>query len=351
MGSENEWQKHLDTSLKRVQEALAKDARPQAQLLQAVIAAASTQAVERIHEKLQYKQEKWRRKEERRRAREARRSSSRGKNVPVGGVFAAFAGVAMYMAIAQPRRWWMLFVSLGFAISSAGIIGEALFTRGKKLEAAAPPGPARSAIAETTPNTSPIDQRLARVDAICEKILAAIQGGPQAVREIVHRPDKTLDGLSATCKELGRRERELRAAITDDDERRLRAERDDLLGRVAAEKDAVVQRRLDSALRALDAQLAQRAELATAASRLEAEQTRILYTLESLHTQVLRARSADVASADVAGAGLRRSLEQLGEEIDAVASALESAHGAEPVTPVQPALDEHLTGPRRRERS
>jgi flagellin-like hook-associated protein FlgL len=76
----------------------------------------------------------------------------------------------------------------------------------------------------------------------------------------------------------------------------------------------------------LDAQRGQRAELATAASRLEAEHTRLYYTLENLHAQVLRVRSADVASVDVAGLGLRQSLEQLGAEMDAVTEALEDVH-------------------------
>jgi hypothetical protein len=347
MADEKEWQKQLETGLQRVQDALAKDARPHAQLLQAVIAAASARALEKINEGVARgeerrqlrearKQERW---ERRQRQRERRAEGDPRAALPAGVVFAAFAGIALYFGLTEAHFFWMMFVAFGFAMAAAGIVGKALTAgpRPKQLPEDGVQAPQASAQPAGQPaaETSAVDGRLARVDAICAKILAAIQGGSEAVREIVHKPEQTLKALSATCRELARRERELRAAVTDEDERRLHGERDALSARIAAEKDAVARGRLDSALRALDAQLAQRAELATSASRLEAEGTRILYTLENLHTQVLRARSADAASADVAGAGLRRSLEQIGEEIDAVAQALEQAHGAELVQPVQ----------------
>jgi hypothetical protein len=97
---------------------------------------------------------------------------------------------------------------------------------------------------------------------------------------------------------------------------------------VEAEKDSVAKERLASALKILEEQRRQRAELATAASRLEAEHTRLYYTLENLYTQVLRVRTADSLSEDVAGAGLRHSVEQLGAEMEAVTEALEDVHRA-----------------------
>lgn len=354
MGNDREWQKQLETGLQRVQEALAKDARPHAQLLQAVIAAASAKAMEKINEGAEREEARRQEREERRRLKAERRRKRREEkeSLPVGVVFAAFAAIALYFAASQPHLWWMVFVSLGLAIPAAGIFGNALAARARRRDALPAAGAASKAV-EAAPATSasPIDLRLARVDAVCDKISAAIKDGPPAVREIVRRPEETLQALRKTCAELARRERELRAAVTEGDDRRLRAERDELAGRVAAERDEVVRQRFESALRALDGQLAQRAELATAASRLEAEGTRILYTLETLHTQVLRARSADAGSRDVAGAGLRRSLEQLGEEIDAVASALEAAHRGDLVQPVQEIGNEAGTPARERERS
>ena len=95
---------------------------------------------------------------------------------------------------------------------------------------------------------------------------------------------------------------------------------------MAAEPDAIVRDRLSQALKALEQQLANRAELATAATRLEAENTRILYTLENLHMQLLRARSTDIGAPELGGK-LRESLRALGTQIDAVAEALEWASG------------------------
>jgi hypothetical protein len=143
---------------------------------------------------------------------------------------------------------------------------------------------------------------------------------------VVHAPEQTVEALRKSCHELARRERELRALSTSEDERRLADEHAALASRVEAEKDAVVKGRLASALTVLGEQRSQRAELATAASRLEAEHTRLYYTLENLYTQVLRVRTADAASEDVAGAGLRHSVEQLGAEMEAVTEALEDAH-------------------------
>ena len=87
--------------------------------------------------------------------------------------------------------------------------------------------------------------------------------------------------------------------------------------------------RLASALAALDQQRDQRLELARAAARFDAEHTRISYTLENLFTQVVRMRSSDSASADVAGAGLRRSLDLLSREANALADALEKVNSGE----------------------
>jgi hypothetical protein len=98
---------------------------------------------------------------------------------------------------------------------------------------------------------------------------------------------------------------------------------------VTSEPDDVVRVRLASALESLDAQLSHRAELGTLASRIEAEGTRILYSLENLRAKVLRASVADSASPDLAGEGLRDGLEQLSREMDAVATALEEVHGTE----------------------
>ncbi len=179
--------------------------------------------------------------------------------------------------------------------------------------------------AEPTPGES-VDPRVAKVDALCGKLLAEFRGGPAVLREVVHAPERTVEALRKGCHELARRERELRALSTPEESKRLESEREALFTRVSTEEDTVVRERLNGALAALDEQRRQRAELATAANRLEAEYTRLYYTLESLYAQVLRVRSADTAGEDIAGVGLRHSMEQLGAEVDAVTQALEEVH-------------------------
>src|SRR5205807_6996501 len=136
--------------------------------------------------------------------------------------------------------------------------------------------------------------------------------------------------LRTTCRDLTRRERELRKFLSPEEDTRLVKEREALQKRIAGETDEVTRMRLASALAALDQQRDQRTELTHAAARFDAEHTRISYTLESLYTQVVRMRSADSSSADVAGAGLRRSLDMLSHEVNALADALESAYSGEP---------------------
>jgi len=120
------------------------------------------------------------------------------------------------------------------------------------------------------------------VDGICDRLLAELKEAPPLVRELLRNPEETVTALRAASRELGRRERGLRASLTEDEGERLLAERVALAARVASTTDAVVKQRLEGALSALDAQLAHRVELVTAAARIEAEGTRILYSLESL---------------------------------------------------------------------
>jgi chromosome segregation ATPase len=143
---------------------------------------------------------------------------------------------------------------------------------------------------------------------------------------VVHQPEQTVEGLRKSCHELARRERELRSLSSPEDERRLEEEHRKLAARVASEPDAVVKERLEKTLGLLDEQRRQRAELVTAANRLEAEHMRLYYNLEGLYAQVLRVRSADTAGEDLAGAGLRQSVEKLGSEVEAVTQALEEVH-------------------------
>ena len=278
---------------------------------------------------------KWARQMRRERERERKRAQRHQRHLaeadPITGWFLAVIALVVAGMAVFSDKWWLIFVALGMGSSAANILGR-VRERNRLQQGAAPreglvegarePAPPQPAEAPRAPE----DPRNARVDTLCDKLLAELRTGSGVLRDVVHQPEQTVEGLRKSCHELARRERELRALSSPEDERRLEEERARLAGRVEAESDAVVKERLEKTLRLLDEQRRQRAELGTAASRLEAEHMRLYYTLENLYTQVLRVRSADAASADVAGAGLRQSVEQLGVEMDAVAEALEEVH-------------------------
>ncbi len=205
---------------------------------------------------------------------------------------------------------------------------------------------------ESSRDPAPVAEGPSRTEILCEKLLKEVRSSPQVLREVVHRPEETVTSLREACRVLAQRERALRALISAEDTKRLEAERDHLASRVQAEKDDVVHQRLAAALASLDDQLRQRARLVTAAARLEAEQTRIHYALENLYTQVIAVKSADAASADVAGTGLRQSLARLGDEVNAVAESLEAVNRGEeslpsPVTPISSGDENGRTAPNR----
>jgi chromosome segregation ATPase len=184
--------------------------------------------------------------------------------------------------------------------------------------------------AEAIPEPTGVDARLARVDELCDQLLADIRSGPAVLREIVQKPEEAVQALRDGVHALERREREIRDLARPEDDARLQAERDSLQRRLAAEQDAVTRQRLGQALEALEQQRNQRASLLTAASRLEAERTRLLYTLEGLHTQVLAVRStAEAGQEEAAAERLRQSLDTLSGEVSAVAGALESVQAVD----------------------
>lgn len=277
-------------------------------------------------------EKKWR-KEAQRAAKRAEQEvqQARARNPMRGGMYATLAVTCVLMAMAQPRRlWWLVFVALVFFLLAARHLERPRRDGLTEAEGVPLPGSAAEARleegAELPATAEAVDPRVARVDVLCGKLLAELREGPAVLREVVHAPERTVEALRKGCHELARRERELRALSTPEETRRLESEREALATRVSTEEDTVVRERLTGALAALDEQRRQRAELATAAHRLEAEHTRLYYTLESLYAQVLRARSADTAGEDIAGAGLRHGMEQLGAEVDAVTQALEEVH-------------------------
>jgi hypothetical protein len=332
----------LEASLRRIGGALEQNRNQYASVVEQVMAATDAAVAERIAAKAEevsarvVERERRRIEQQRRRdERSRRRAENDDAAVPRGIVFAVVAITCLMFAVMRPQFFWMVFVALGFGMSAASAFGQAARRRRLEREAQSKDEkeeipdatPARSAAAEQEPPAQPADPpdpKVARIQGLCDKLLAELESGPPIVREVVTEPQATIGGLRQACIETARRERELRSVLAAQDEAVLVAERDALAARLSNEHDAIVRDRLGQALAALEQQLVHRAALATAATRLEAENTRILYTLENVHMQLLRARSTDIGAPELGGK-LRDSLRELGGQIEAVAEALEFA--------------------------
>ncbi len=323
----------LEASLRRITDAVERNRNEYAAMVEQITAATSADVAERVTARIAERQQ--RRIDRRNR----RRRDPEPADTMRGVVFLVTAFVCLALAVREPPLWWLIFVAFGFGMSGASLFRRAARRSQAEAEAEAdgsgnarvrhPAASGTSQIEQTAP-AEPSDPRVARIHRLCEKILAELQSGPPIVREVVTQPEATVGGLRQACLEIARREHELRSVLAAQDEVGLLAERDALVARLANEHDEIVHDRLGQALRALEQQLAHRAELATAATRLEAENTRILYTLENLHMQLLRARSTDIGAPELGGK-LRESLGELGTEIDSIAEALEVASA--PVSP------------------
>ncbi|MBN1206729.1 MAG: hypothetical protein JXB05_17740 [Myxococcaceae bacterium] len=312
-----------------MEQALAEGQERQAQMMEEWVRRTGRLPDRKERREWERRSRKQARREAKRAERQARRAEHQARaeaarNPTLGWISAAGALVTLLIALRYPRMWWLIFIAV-FVFGQ--MAARHLIPRRGRAEPL-PDARETASLPEPRQEEEVADARMARLDALCARLLAEVRAGPTLLREVVRAPEQTVEALRRSCHELARRERELRALSTPEDERRLAEEHATLASRVEAEKDAVVKERLASAQAVLEEQQRQRAELATAASRLEAEHLRLYYTLENLYTQVLRVRTADAASEDVAGAGLRHSVEQLGAEMEAVTEALEEVHRA-----------------------
>ena len=306
----NDWQEQLQASLRRAQEAIARGTTQQDQMVREW-----TENLRNAYP--DWGRERWQRRLERKLRRRAEREAKVANASLFEGYLWLLGAIVLFIIALSslPFLWWLIFPAAGLgsrgtrviarhsrmtqpiltephparASSATGATAEqqraqrfgSLSGIGKVFDGdpIQQPAPARGAAVQQDP-------RDVRVDAICDRILGELRTSPDAVKDI-------------------------------------------FVKRINGESDDVTKMRLAAALAALDAQRDQRVELARAAARFDAEHTRISYTLESLHTQVVRMRSADSSSVDVAGAGLRRSLDMLSHEVNALADALERVNSGE----------------------
>jgi len=355
-----DWQEQLQASLRRANDAISRGVTQQEEIVRAW-----TESLRSAYP--DWGRERWQRRLERKLRRRAEREARIANASLFEGYLWLLGAIVLFIVAlsALPFLWWLIFPAAGLGSRGTRVIARHTgITRpaadipvsarvpagisaadaqarvraqrfgslgGSRFDA----GPARSQVPTTAVAAPPgADPRDVRVDAICDKILTELRTAPEAVKEIFRKPEETIAALRSTCRDLTRRERDLRRFLSAEEDSRLTKEREALAKRIEVETDEVTKMRLASALAALDAQRDQRAELTRSAARFDAEHTRISYTLESLYTQIVRMRSADSASVDVAGAGLRRSLDLLSHEVNALADALELVNRGE-VSPMR----------------
>src|SRR2546423_1838943 len=356
-----DWQEQLQASLRRAQEAIARGSTQQEQMVREWTESLRTAYPDWGRERWQRRLEKKLRRRAEREARIANASLFEGYLWLLGAIVLFIVALS-----ALPFLWWLIFPAAGLGSRGTRVIARhAGITKATVTVDATVPVSSRAPASQQgvddqsraraqrfgslgnrsssfggltvrTPASAPaagappqMDPRDARVDGICDKILAELRVAPEVVKEIFRKPEETIAALRTTCRDLTRRERDVRKFLSPEEDLRLSREHDALRKRVETESDEVAKLRLSSALAALEQQRDQRQELARSAARFDAEHTRISYTLESLYTQIVRMRSADSASVDVAGAGLRRSLDMLSEEVNALADALEKVNRGE----------------------
>ncbi|MBX5480433.1 MAG: hypothetical protein IRZ16_01090 [Myxococcaceae bacterium] len=276
--------------------------------------------LERRRLKHQRRMERERLREERRRRRLAAQQAG---NPVMGVVMMVAAGFAAYLAF-QGQPFWLYFVALGLFFGGAAQFGrrapsgeESRANEPRKLDVPAP--------------TAAEADEAKRVDELARQLTKELQEGPAVLRQIVEKPAQTIDGLRKGYHAIAERERKLRALLSPEEDARLERDRASLVERRDRATDDVTRARYDDALRALDQQRKEREGLRTTANRLEAERVRLRFTLESLLSQVVRARSMHGLDASSGSdAALRQSLQQLTEEIGAVAEAVSEI--SEPAT-------------------
>jgi carbonic anhydrase/acetyltransferase-like protein (isoleucine patch superfamily) len=203
-------------------------------------------------------------------------------------------------------------------------------------DAAALPAP----IASTSPAVArarPADGRDERLAAVCDKLEAELRSSPEQARAFLGGSDLTISSLRRTCEDLSRRERAMREEANPDSVARLGEERAALEKQLASEQDEQLRGSLRGAVAAIDEVKRQRELLRVGAERLQAEHTRLLYTLEGLASQLVRLRTA---GATAAPGELSQSVLDLRARIDAIADALEEVSREAPS-----AMRELATGP------
>ena len=171
------------------------------------------------------------------------------------------------------------------------------------------------------------DARLRELDEVCDRLEAAFRKASPAVRDFLSGGEESVKALRRSCHDLREREQGLRREVSPELMGRLDAERTALSARITASTDPQVRASLQSAVDAIDAQRAQRERLARNADRLDAELTRLRWSIEGVATQLVHVHGQSGPTTAPADAEL--GLSRVREELAAISEALESVNEAE----------------------
>jgi hypothetical protein len=175
-------------------------------------------------------------------------------------------------------------------------------------------------------NTTP-DPRAEHIAQACDRLEAEFERAPEPVRRMFGDSSVTISSLRRTCLDLLAREQALRAEAAPDALARLDQEKTALETRLAGVTDEHIRRSLSGAVTAISAQREQRRLFQKSAERLEAELTRLIWTVDGMGTELLRVRTTGAELYESSGSGaLALSVQQLRDEIDSIAEALEELH-------------------------
>lgn len=174
--------------------------------------------------------------------------------------------------------------------------------------------------------TADADPRAEQIRNACNHLEDEYARAPELVRTMFGDPHGALSSLRSTCLDLVTRERALRAEASPEALARLDQEKAAIEARLALASDEQVQRSLSGAITAISAQQEQRKRLQNQADRLDAELTRLIWIVDGMGTELVRVRTAGAEFSQGSSADIARSVEQLKDEIDNIAQALEEVN-------------------------
>jgi len=242
-------------------------------------------------------------------------------SVYAGAAMVAAAIILAVMGVLNPSKFWLLFVALGLGLGGVKQIETA-----RKRDRA----PGKDALPAA---------KVERFEIACDQLLLELKDSPAAVRDFLGKPEATVEGIRAACRQLKQRHDAMMQAGSAED---LEVERRALEARLGS-LDESTYRRATDALR-LRTELFH--QVRTSAERLASEQQILLASLESLRMRVALAKGAGGQGASMTA--MKGEVDRLSDELTAITDALEGVQRSElqAVAPIEAPGEPPLPGQR-----